>query len=102
VGREQRTDGHFGPELRRFVLMQYHQGQSTLHRLTTFLRSVGVAISKRPLPRLLTDQQEQFTAESRDVLRAGLETAPYVSVDDTGARHQPKNGFSGAAARQQD
>ena len=22
-------DGHFGPELRRFVLMQYHQGQST-------------------------------------------------------------------------
>ena len=23
-------DGHFGPELRRFVLMQYHQGQSTM------------------------------------------------------------------------
>ena len=23
-------DGHFGPELRRFVLMQYHQSQSTL------------------------------------------------------------------------
>ena len=26
-------DGHFGPELRRFVLMQYHQGQATLPRL---------------------------------------------------------------------
>jgi hypothetical protein len=26
-------DGHFGPELRRFVLMQYHQGQSTPPRL---------------------------------------------------------------------
>ena len=26
-------EGHFGPELRRFVLMQYHQGQSTLPRL---------------------------------------------------------------------
>ena len=25
-------EGHFGPELRRFVLMQYHQGQSTLPR----------------------------------------------------------------------
>ncbi len=24
------VDGHFGPDLRRFVLMQYHQGQSTL------------------------------------------------------------------------
>jgi hypothetical protein len=86
-------DGHFGPELRRFVLMQYHQGQSTLPRLATFLRSVGVAISKRQLQRLLTDKQDSFVAEAQDVLRAGLETAPYVSVDDTGARHKAKNGF---------
>jgi hypothetical protein len=87
------VDGHFGPELRRFVLMQYHQGQSTLPRLAIFLRSVGVAISKRQLQRLLTHQQEQFSAEAQDVLRAGLETAAYVSVDDTGARHAGKNGF---------
>ena len=49
-------DSHFGPALRRFVLMQYYQGQSTLPRLATFLRSVGVAISKRQLQRLLTDK----------------------------------------------
>ena len=101
-------DGHFGPELRRFVLMQYHQGQSTLPRLAIFLRSVGVAISKRQLQRLLTDKQESFVAEAQDVLRAGLETSLYISVDrfakradvpegvrrtDTGARHAGKNGF---------
>ncbi len=86
-------DGHFGPELRRFVLMHYHQGQSTLARLTTLLRSVGVSISKRQLQRLLTDKQADFVAEAQDVLRAGLATAPYVSVDDTGARHKAKNGF---------
>jgi hypothetical protein len=27
------VDGHFGPELRRFVLAQYHQGQVTVPRL---------------------------------------------------------------------
>ena len=86
-------EGHFGPELRRFVLMQYHQGQSTLPRLATFLRSVGVAISKRQLQRLLTDKQEDFVAEAQDVLRAGLETSPYVSVDDTGARHAGQERF---------
>jgi len=86
-------DGHFGPELHRFVLMQYHQGQSTLPRLAALLRAVGVSISKRQLQRLLTDKQEDFVAEARDVLRAGLETSPYVSVDDTGARHRAKNGF---------
>jgi len=86
-------DGHFGPELRRFVLMQYHQGQSTLPRLTALLQSIGVSISKRQVQRLLTDKQEGFVSEARDVLRAGLEISPYVSVDDTGARHKAKNGF---------
>jgi Transposase IS66 family len=87
------TKGHFGSDLRRFVLMQYHQGQTTLPRLTALLHSVGVSISKREVQRLLTDKQQGFLDEARDVLRAGLETSPWVSVDDTGARHQAKNGF---------
>ena len=99
--------GHFGPQLRRYVLMQYHQGQTTLPRLTAQLRAIGIAISKRQIQRLLTEGQEAFLAEDQDVLRAGLETAKWVSVDrvakrtdvpegvsrtDTGARHQAKNG----------
>jgi hypothetical protein len=87
------VDGHFGPELRRFVLMQYHQGQSTLPRLADMLRSIGVAISKRQLQRLLTDNKDAFVAEAQAVLRAGLETSAWVSVDDTGARHKSRNGF---------
>jgi hypothetical protein len=85
--------GHFGPDLRRFVLMQYHQGQSTLPRLTALLHSVGLSISKREVQRLLTEKQDGFLDENRDVLRAGLETSPWVSVDDTGARHKARNGF---------
>ena len=87
------TRGHFGPGLRRFVLMQYHQGQTTLPRLTALLHSVGLSISKREIQRLLTEKQDDFLDEARDVLRAGLETSPWVSVDDTGARHKAKNGF---------
>ncbi len=87
------TKGHFGPNLRRFVLMQYHQGQTTLPRLTALLHSVGVAISEREIQRLLIEKHDAFLDENRDVLRAGLETSPWVSVDDTGARHKAKNGF---------
>ncbi len=87
------TRGHFGPELRRFVLMQYHQGQSTLPRLTALLQSVGLSISKREVERLLTEKHDELLAEARDVLRAGLQTSPWISVDDTGARHKAKNGF---------
>jgi len=57
------------------------------------LRSVGVSISKRQLQRLLTDKQDDVIIEAQAVLRAGLETSPFVSVDDTGARHAGKNGF---------
>src|SRR4051812_34637580 len=46
--------GHFGPERRRFVLFQYHQGQMTVPRLLAQLRAIGIAISKRQLVRLLT------------------------------------------------
>jgi hypothetical protein len=85
--------GHFGPELRRFVLAQHHHGQVTVERLTTQLRALGLSISKRQVMRLLIDRHDGFLAESREVLRAGLQTACWVSVDDTGARHAGRNGF---------
>src|SRR6185437_939272 len=31
------VDGHFGPELRRYVLAQYHQGQATVPRLRALI-----------------------------------------------------------------
>jgi hypothetical protein len=85
--------GHFGPELRRFVLMQYHQGQVTVPRLVEQLCSIGIAISKRQVLRLLNERHEDFLAEARDVLREGLASAPWLTVDDTGARHKAKNGY---------
>ena len=86
-------DGHFGPQLRRFVLAQYHQGQTTVPRLLALLRAFGIGISKRELVRLLTAGHDGFHAEARDLLRAGLAGAAWITVDDTGARHKANNGF---------
>ena len=85
--------GHFGPELHRFVLAQYHQGQVTVPRLVEQLRAIGVAISKRQVMRLLIAGQDEFLAEAQEVLRVGLRTAGWITVDDTGARHNATNGF---------
>ena len=84
--------GHFGPELRRYVLMQYHQGQVTVERLVAQLQAIGISICKRQVMRLLIAGQDDFLAETREVLRVGLQTAPWVTVDDTGARHRGANG----------
>lgn len=87
------VSGHFGAELRRFVLFQHHQGQVTVERLTVQLRAIGISISKRQVMRLLIADQDDFRRENRGVLQAGLQTAAWITVDDTGARHAGKNGF---------
>jgi hypothetical protein len=84
---------HFGPELRRFVISQYHQAQTTIPRLFLQLRDLGLDISRRQIVRLLNEKQEAFRKEASDVLHAGLATAPWFSADDTGARHMAQNGF---------
>src|SRR5258705_3645423 len=84
--------GHFGPQLRRFVLAQYHQAQVTVPRLLALLRAFGIIIAKRQIMRLLIAGQGGFLDEARDVLRAGLSSATWITVDDTGARHKAANG----------
>ena len=83
--------GGFGPNLRRFCLMLHAHGQVTTQRMTTLLNDVGVEISKRQVVRFLTERLDGFHAEDAAVLHAGLVSAPYVTVDDTGARHANRN-----------
>jgi transposase IS66 family protein len=85
------VNGHFGAELRRFVLVQHYQGQVTVARLLAQLRSIGIDVSKRQVVRMLIEGKQPFLEEARDVLRAGLETSSWITVDDTGARHQGRN-----------
>ena len=86
--------GGFGPELRRFVLALHAQGQVTTERLVALLNGIGVEVSKRQVVRLLAEPLDDFVTEDQDVLRAGLATARWVTVDDTAARHARKDGFT--------
>jgi hypothetical protein len=83
--------GHFGPALRRYVVMQHTQGQVTVERLLAQLQAFGISISKREVMRLLIDKQDDFRTENQEVLQAGLQTARWITVDDTGARHRGAN-----------
>jgi len=77
-------DGHFGPQLRRFVLAQYHQGQMTVPRLVTLLRSLGILICKRQVLRLLIEGQDDFLTEARDHTARGA----FERRLDHGGRHR--------------
>jgi hypothetical protein len=86
--------GGFGPGLRRFLLVAHAQGQVTAERLTALLAGGGVEISKRQVVRLLTSRLDDLIAEDQAVLRAGLATARWVTVDDTAARHARRDGVT--------
>jgi hypothetical protein len=60
--------------------------------LVAQLRALGLAISARQVMRLLIHGHQRFFDEARDVLRAGLAQAAWITVDDTGARHKAANG----------
>jgi hypothetical protein len=66
----------------------------TCERIVALLTGLGLAISKRQVVRLVTAKLDSFRAEDEAVLRAGLAGAPFVTVDDTGARHAGKACFT--------
>ena len=84
---------HFGPDLICFILHQYHHQHVTQPLLLEQLLQLGIAISAGQLSRILTEQKEPFHREKDELLPAGLEVSTYVQVDDTGARHQGRNGY---------
>ncbi|TJZ91224.1 transposase [Paracoccus gahaiensis] len=86
--------GGFGANLRRFCLVLHAQGQVTTERLTLILNGIGMEISKRQVVRILTSRLDCFIEEDQAVLRAGLATAPFISVNDTGARHARRDGIT--------
>ena len=89
-----RLCGHFGPELVRFVILQHVQGQVTTERLTAMLNEIGIVISKRQVIRLLNGDPGGLNGEAAQLFRAGLETANWITVDDTGARHGACSGVT--------
>jgi hypothetical protein len=84
---------HFGPALICYVLHQYYHAHVTQPLLLEQLRAFGLDISVGQLSRILTENKDPFHQEKEEVREAGLATASYIGTDDTGARHQGRNGY---------
>lgn len=84
---------HFGPLLVNYILYQHHHCHTTQPLIREQLCEWGIDISSGQIDRILSQGKEAFHAEKDDLLLAGLSTSSYISVDDSGARHQGRNGF---------
>lgn len=84
---------HFGPQLVSYIVYQHHQCQTTQPLLREQLQEWGVDISSGQINQLLLTEQTDFHVEKDALLKVGLSASSYVTVDDSGARHQGKNGY---------
>ena len=85
--------GHFGPELASYILYQHHHCLVTQPLLHEQLREWGIDISSGQIDALLQNGKAPFHEEKDALLSTGLALSSYVTVDDTGARHQGNNGY---------
>src|SRR5664280_366888 len=84
---------HFGNDLISFILYQYHHQHVTQPLLLKQLQDLGVEISSGRLSQFITDGLEMFHEEKDQLLQVGLSVSEYIHTDDTGARHNGKNGY---------
>lgn len=83
---------HFGSSLRTLIINLYAQGM-TQPAIYDFLQGVGVEISSGQVNHILLEEADGFAKVSEAILQAGISEAPYIRTDDTGARHEHKNGY---------
>ena len=84
---------HFGTTLKKFILYQYYHAHVTQPLLHEQLIEMGIDISSGQVNSVLIDNKESYHEEKKAILQIGLEVSAYVNVDDTGARHEGKNGY---------
>ena len=87
------ADSHFGATLVSYVLYQHHHCHVTQLLLREQLREWGIEMSSGQINALLQEGKERFHAEKDGLLSTGLALSAYVTVDDTGTRHQGNNGY---------
>lgn len=85
--------GHFNRTVNAAVLSLHHKGTVTQPLIRDMLTDWGVDISTGQINRILTEDNQGFHEEKKEILSVGLEVSNYVNADDTGARHQGKNGY---------
>jgi hypothetical protein len=84
---------HFGITLRNYILYQHHHQRVTQPLILQQLTEWGIAISSGQISHFLIEDKASFHTEKDELLSAGINNSHYLHVDDTGSRHDGKNGY---------
>jgi hypothetical protein len=84
---------HFDATLESYILYQHHHQRVTQPLILQQLTEWGIDISSGKISDILTEDNALFHTEKDELLPAGISNSSYLNVDDTGSRHDGKNGY---------
>ncbi|HDM75828.1 MAG TPA: transposase [Deltaproteobacteria bacterium] len=84
---------HFGTQLKGYIIYQYYHQRVTQPLILQQLSEWGIDISSGQISNILIRDKEHFHEEKDELLSAGIKNSSYIHVDDTGSRHDGKNGY---------
>ena len=84
---------HFGVTLKSYILHQYYHQRVTQPLILQQLTEWEIDISSGQISNILIQNKEEFHTEKDELLSAGINNSSYIHVDDTGSRHDGKNGY---------
>ena len=84
---------HFGINLKGYIIYQYYHQRVTQPLILQQLTEWDVNISSGQISNILIKNKEHFHTEKDELLSAGIKNSSYIHVDDTGSRHDGKNGY---------
>ena len=85
--------GHFGHILQSYIVYQYYHQRVTQPLIKQQLTELGVDISAGQINEILIHDKDTLHTEKNELLTAGINNSTYIHVDDTGSRHDGKNGY---------
>lgn len=81
--------GYFSADTKSLIHVLTHACDVTNSKLLQLLRTCGISISSGSLTNILLEEEELFTHEKREILKAGL-VHSYCGADSTGSKEKGK------------
>ena len=76
-------EGEFGGQLKSWIQVMHHYCDVTQGRLKCLLSNLNISISTGTVCNIILSNKTKMQEESKEILRAGLETIPFSQMDGT-------------------
>lgn len=86
--------GRYGNELKTWVSYFKYELRTPENKIHRLLQEVGIVISEGEVSKILLENGEKLSQESKEIKKTGIRNSSYVNIDETVWRRSGDNAYS--------